>query len=176
MLYIAFRCLGIGIATLTSLTDGAAMVGFVGGVDTMRGGAVRNAAIHLSVGLTATFFAPGQLEQTITFHRPQTSHNQHGFISARLLWVIRVNQWDTRADIGDFCGIWVNLLTPCNCAGSPQEVELTHTVTQLTCFQSYWRGWLHVEYNSSYWLHKTQSMPMPSHGCMSAWKLIDSTM
>lgn len=70
-----------GAVTLTSLADRATVVGFVGGVDTVRGGAVRNTAIHLSVGLTATFFAPGQLKQTISF----TSNFSQYFIIATSL-------------------------------------------------------------------------------------------
>lgn len=48
---------------LTCLTHRAAVVGFVGGVDTVRGGAFRNTAVHFSVGFTATPLAPRQLEQ-----------------------------------------------------------------------------------------------------------------
>lgn len=50
--------------SLTSLTDGAAVVGFVGGVDAVRGGTVGNAAVHLSVGLAATSLTPRQLRHT----------------------------------------------------------------------------------------------------------------
>lgn len=46
---------------LTAPTDGAAMVGLVGGVDTVGGRTVGNAAVHLSVGLTAATLAPRQL-------------------------------------------------------------------------------------------------------------------
>lgn len=43
------------------------MVGFVGGVDTVRGGAVRYAAVHLSVGLAAASLTPGQLGEMEDF-------------------------------------------------------------------------------------------------------------
>lgn len=48
---------------LTGLTDGAAVVGLIGGVDAVRGRAVRNAAVDLPVGLAAASLASRQLEQ-----------------------------------------------------------------------------------------------------------------
>lgn len=62
--------------TLTGLTDGAAVVGFVGGVDTVGGGAVGDSAVHLPVGLAATSLTPGQLQHTQRFYlcQPQAFH------------------------------------------------------------------------------------------------------
>lgn len=48
-------------SSLTGLTDGAAVVGFEGGVDTVGRGTVGDAAVHLPVGLTAAALTPGHL-------------------------------------------------------------------------------------------------------------------
>lgn len=48
--------------SLTGLTDGAAVVGFEGGVDAVGGGTVADAAVHLPVGLAAAALTPGQLQ------------------------------------------------------------------------------------------------------------------
>lgn len=65
---------------LTAPTDGAAMVGLVGGVDTVRGRTVRNAAVHLSVGLTAATLAPRQLDTETQVEVKALKH--HGFLKA----------------------------------------------------------------------------------------------
>lgn len=70
--------------TLTGLTDGAAVVGFVGGVDTVGGGAVGNRAVHLPVGLAATSLTPGQLQHTQRFYLCQ-AQAFHISTSSRLL-------------------------------------------------------------------------------------------
>lgn len=62
--------------TLTGLTDGAAVVGLVGGVDAVGGGAVCNAAVHLSVGLAATSLTPGQLKHRVSNSQCPLSNDQ----------------------------------------------------------------------------------------------------
>lgn len=49
--------------SLTRPTDGAAVVGFEGGVHTVGGGAVGDAAVHFPVGLAATALTPGHLRR-----------------------------------------------------------------------------------------------------------------
>lgn len=51
-----------GCVSLTGLTDGAAVVGFEGGVDAVGSGTVGDAAVHLPVGLAAAALTPGQLQ------------------------------------------------------------------------------------------------------------------
>lgn len=46
---------------LTGPADGAAVVGFVGGVDAVGGGTVGDAAVHFPVGLAAAALTPGHL-------------------------------------------------------------------------------------------------------------------
>lgn len=48
--------------SLTGPTDGAAVVGFVGGVDAVGSGTVGDAAVHLPVSLASTAFTPGHLQ------------------------------------------------------------------------------------------------------------------
>ena len=90
--------------SLTSLTDGAAVVGFIGGVDAVRGRAVWNAAVYLPVGLTATSLTSRQLEHTqnlnfihSTKKRPwQRCHEECGKMFTPHARVSRVQQTHTR--------------------------------------------------------------------------------